>query len=303
MKKFPAFGTVLALLLCSAAAAADPASFDSPDAAVDAVVGALEAGDRAAVLQVFGPENEDLLSTGNTDEDRQIWGEFLKNVKAFRQIEQADDDHATLYAGRERWPFPVPLVRANGVWRFDPESGREEILMRRIGLNELAVIDIMNRVGAVQASFRETDHDGDRVKEFASSILSSAGERDGLYWPDEAGTERSPLDDFMARASDSGYNFDGTDRAPEPYVGYYFRILQGQGPAAPGGAYSYMVGGNMVAGHALLAYPAAYGDTGIMTFMVSESGQVYEADLGDETVSLAPAIKHFDPGEDWALVD
>lgn len=302
MTSFPRLTPILALVATAGVAWCEPARFDSPDAAVQAVVAALEVPDRDAVLKVFGPENEDLLSSGDAAQDKELWINFLLDMKAFSQIELVTEDQATLYAGRERWPFPVPIVRRDGKWSFDAEAGREEILMRRIGLNELAVIDIMSRVGAVQATFRQVDHDGDGVREFAASILSSPDNRDGLYWPDEPGTERSPLGEFMARASDAGYSLDGVDQEPEPYVGYYFRILQGQGPAAPGGAYSYMAGGNMVAGHAVLAYPAIQGETGIMSFMVGEGGIVYEADLGEATLAKVEAISLFDPGEGWAPV-
>ena len=296
------FCTVLAILATGCPAVAEPADFPSPEAALTAMIAALQAGDRPAVLEIFGPENEDLLSTGRPEEDREIWGDFLRNVEIFQQIEPAGEDRAILYAGRERWPFPVPLIRQGSLWHFDPNEGREEILMRRIGLNELAVIDIMTRAAAVQTAFRQKDHDGDGVKEFASSILSSPGKRDGLYWPDAPGTEKSPLGDFMARASDAGYSLDGKDNAPEPYLGYFFRILQGQGPAAAGGGYSYMIGDNMLAGHALLAYPAAYGDSGIMTFAVNEAGIVYQIDLGKETLAEAAAINAFDPDEGWTPV-
>jgi hypothetical protein len=302
MKNFTRLGPILALLASTAVAWSDPARFDTPDAAVSAVVAALEQGNRVAVLEIFGPENEDLLSSDNPGQDKEDWGKFLGDVKSFSRIDVVDD-RATLYVGRERWPFPVPLVHKDGAWSFDPEDAREEILMRRIGLNELAVIDIMRRFGDVQDDFRRKDHDNDGVREFAASILSSPGKRDGLYWPDTPGTERSPLGDFIARANDSGYNFDGADRDPEPYVGYYFRILQGQGPAAPGGAYSYMIAGNMLGGYALLAYPAVYDDTGIMSFMVGESGIVYEADLGEDTLAKAGAITRFDPGEGWAPIE
>lgn len=302
MKNFHRLSALAMLLATTGFAWAEPARFDTPDAAVQAVVAALEMPDREAVLAVFGPENEDLLSTGDASQDQELWLNFLLDMKDFSQIELVTEDQATLYAGRDRWPFPVPIVRHDGKWSFDAEAGREEILMRRIGLNELAVIDIMNRVGAVQETFRQFDHDGDAVREFAATILSSPGGRDGLYWPDEPGTERSPLGEFMARASDAGYSLDGVDQEPEPYVGYYFRILQGQGPAAPGGGYSYMAGGNMVAGHAALAYPAVYGETGVMSFIISESGILYEADLGPDTLAAAEATTLFDPGEGWAPV-
>jgi hypothetical protein len=291
---------LVTLLASTGIAYSEPASFDTPEAAVAAVVAALEAADRNAVLAVFGPENEDILSTGNAVQDKEVWGDFLRDVKSSSQI-KITDTSAILYAGRELWPFPIPLVRQGGGWIFDTEAGREEILMRRIGLNELAVIDIMSRAGAVQAEFRKNDHDGDGVKEFASAILSDPGKRNGLFWPDQPGTERSPLGPAIARANDAGYNLDGTDQYPDPYVGYFFRILQGQGPAAPGGAYSYMIGDNMVAGHALIAYPAAYGDSGIMTFMVSESGIIYEADLGENSIEQVDTILRFDPDERWTV--
>jgi hypothetical protein len=280
-------------------AIAEPARFDTPEAAVSALVTALEAGDKTAVLEVFGPENEDVVSTGAPEEDRRIWGEFLTDVTLVSRIEMKADDRATLYAGRDFWPFPAELVLSDGSWSFDAAGAREEVLARRIGRNELAVIDILRRVGDIQAAYRRTDHDGDGVMEFAASILSSPGARDGLYWPDRPGTEPSSFDDSIARASFTGYSLDGQDQEPEPFGGYYFRILQSQGAAAPGGAYSYMIAGNMIAGHAVIAVPAIYGDTGIMSFMVGESGIVYEADLGEDTLARAAEIEGFDPGEDW----
>lgn len=292
----------LALLALTSAAVAEPARFESPQAAVAALVTALEARDRAAILAIFGTENEDVVSTGDRAEDRQIWGDFLRDVQTVSRIEMETDTRATLYAGREFWPFPTPLVKTDGAWRFDAASAREEVKARRIGRNELAVIDIMRRAVDVQAAYRRTDHDGDGVMEFAASILSSPGARDGLYWPDEPGAEPSPFDDTLARASFTGYRLDGEDRAPEPFEGYYFRILQGQGPGAPGGRYSYMIVGNMVAGHALVAYPAVYGETGIMTFLIGEQGILYEIDLGPDTLATAAGIDVFDIGEETVPV-
>lgn len=293
---------ILALLATTGVATAEPAPFESPEAAVAAVIAALTAKDRAEVLRIFGPESEDILSTGNPEEDREIWGEFLKDVRIFSKIEQAPEGRATLYIGRERASVPLELVLTDGVWRFDVDGAREELLMRQIGRNELAVIDIMGRASEVQANYRRTDHDGDGVKEFAAAILSSPGNRDGLYWPDEPGTEPSPYSETIALASLTGYSLDGTDIEPEPLEGYYFVILQGQGPAAPGGAYSYMIGDNMVAGHALAAFPAIHGETGVMSFMVSEGGIVYEADLGEETLKRAQEIGVFNPEDPWAPV-
>jgi hypothetical protein len=293
----------LGLIASAGLAVAEPARFDTPEDAVSALVAALEAADEAEVLGIFGSENADIVSTGDPKEDSELWGGFLRDALSVSRIELEADDWAVLYVGRDFWPFPAPLVLSDGTWSFDAADAREEVLARRIGRHELAVIDIMRRAGEIQAAYRRTDHDGDGVKEFAASILSSPGARDGLYWPNEPGAAPSPFDATIARASFTGYSLDGEDQDPEPFEGYYFRILQGQGEAAPGGAYGYMVAGNMVAGHALVAYPAVYDDTGIMSFMVSEGGVVYEADLGEDTLSLAAAIEVFDPGEGWSSVE
>lgn len=288
-----------ALMLAGSPLRAEPAHYASPDAAVDAVIAALEARDRAGLLTVFGPENEDVAFTGDADRDVEIWTGFMRDYRRQHSIEMEGPDRAVLHIGREDWPFPAPIVMASGTWSFDAAAAREEVLMRRIGLNELDVIDLMHRAVAVQSAYRQTDHDGDGVMEFASSILSTPGARDGLYWPSEPGTEESPIGAFLARASDSGFSVDGKDQEPDPYLGYYFRILQKQGPGAPGGAHDYLVNGNMIAGHALLAYPAAYGETGIMSFIVGENGIVYEKDLGTDTLSKAEAIESYDPGDGW----
>ena len=302
MKHLIQTSVLLALAASTGTAMADPATFDTPKDAVAALVSALEAADEAAVLDIFGPENADVVSTGDEKEDREVWGDFLRDVHEVSRIEMDADDRATLYAGRDFWPFPAELVLTDGKWSFDAEGARQEVMARRIGRNELEVIDVMRRAGDIQREYRKVDHDGDGVMEFAASILSSPGARDGLYWPDEPGTEPSPFNESIARASFTGYSVDGEDADPEPFEGYYFRILQGQGEDAPGGAYSYMINGNMVAGYAVVAYPAIYGDTGIMSFMIGEQGIVYEADLGDETLARGAEIDVYDPGDDWSEV-
>ena len=177
------------------------------------------------------------------------------------------------------------------------------MLLRRIGQNELDVIELMHGYVRAQALYRSENPDGDGLPSFASAILSSDGKHDGLYWPSAPGEPESPIGDFMARAAADGYQVDGTDVEPEPYLGYYFRVLTKQGPHAPGGALDYMANGQMVAGHALLAFPSDYGDTGVMSFMVGEAGIVYEADLGEETLDVAGAIDSFDPGDGWSPVE
>jgi len=296
-------GAPLALLIAAASpAGAAPASYPTTEAAVGAVIAALEARDRAALVQVFGAENEDVVFTGDQVQDRQIWSEFLRAYRALNRIDANDDGTATLEIGKDLWPFPAPLVKDDAGWHFDMASARDEVLLRRIGENELDVIDVMRRYDAAQDAYRAANPAGDGIPAFAAHILSSPGARDGLYWADAPGAPESPVGDFIARASADGYNFDGTDEDPKPYLGYYFRILTRQGPAAPGGAMDYMVNGHLLAGHALLAFPAAYGDSGVMSFMVSEAGTVYEADLGPDTLAAASAIDSFDPGEGWKPV-
>ena len=218
-------------------------------------------------------------------------------------MEIDNGERATLYIGRDLWPFPADIVAVDGGWSFDAAGAREEVRLRRIGLNELDVIDLLQGYVRAQANYRRTDPDGDGLPSFAAGILSSPGTRDGLYWPPEPGAPESPVGDFMARAAADGYGFEGVDVEPDPYLGYYYRVLQKQGPSAPGGAVNYLVDGRMLAGHALLAFPADYGKSGIMSFMVGEAGVIFQADLGEDTLAVAGAIDAFDPGEAWSPED
>lgn len=291
--------STVALCLGASVAFAEPAIYPTPEAATEAFVAALTAKDRPALLTIFGPESDDLIGTDDPEADAEARDNFLAEYGTFHQIVPAGDDRVELQIGRSLWAFPVAMTKSDAGWSFDVEGARDEILSRRIGMNELDVIEVMHRAITVQAAFRQTDYDGDGVMEFASSILSTPGQRDGLYWPPEEGTPDSPIGAFMAQAAADGISIDGVDQAPVPFLGYFFRILTRQGDAAPGGAYDYMVGGNMVAGHALLAYPAEPGDSGIMSFMVSENGQVYEANLGEATLDVAGAIDSFNPADGW----
>lgn len=292
--------SALALLVGASMALAEPATFPTPEAATEAFVSALQAQDRAALLGVFGPEAEDLISSGDSERDAEAREQFLADYGTFHHIVPAGENRVELQVGRTLWPFPVAMTKSGDGWAFDVAGARDEILARRIGMNELDVIAIMQRAVAVQSAFRQVDYDGDGVMEFASSILSSPGQRDGLYWPPEEGTPESPIGAFMAQAAADGVNIDGVDQAPVPFVGYFFRILTRQGDAAPGGAYDYVVGGNMVAGHALLAYPAEPGVSGVMSFIMGENGEIYEADLGAETLEVAGAMDTFNPGDGWS---
>jgi hypothetical protein len=289
----------LSLALIAAPALAEPQRFASPDAAVEALVAAVRAKDRAAGLAIFGPENEDVVLTGEDAADAEAWTNFIEAFDELHRIAPAVDGVATLYIGKNQWPMPIPIARgADGLWAFDAEAAREEIFFRRIGRNELDAIATLRAYGPVQARFRAVDHDGDGVMEFAARITATAQTRDGLHWPTGADGVESPVGDLAAAA-----DADAPAETREPLHGYYYRILTAQGPAAPGGAMAYRVNGNMVAGHALLAFPADYGESGVMTFMVAENGLVLEADLGPETGALASGIVVFDPGEGWAPAD
>lgn len=213
---------------------------------------------------------------------------------------EAGGDTATIYLGRAQWPFSIPIARgADGSWAFDVDAGREAVNTHRIGSNELDVIALLRAYVRVQAERRRTDLDGDGVVEFAAHVICSEGARNGLYWPSVPGAAESPVGDFVARAAAAGFSVGGAVEAPEPYLGYVYHVLPGQGPNAPGGTMDYIVNGQMVAGHALLAYPANYGVDGVMSFTVCENGLVLEADLGPDTLAVTAAIARFDPGSGW----
>jgi Protein of unknown function (DUF2950) len=292
------FGAVLSLP--GASLAAEAQRFETPEDAVEALVTAVRARSVESALAVFGDGAEDLLLTGERAADREAWDTFLERFDEKAVVETVYDDTAILIIGDDDWAFPAPLAMGeDGLWAFDAEAARDEVLARRIGNNELDVIGLLRGYVEAQAEYRSADWDGDGVMEFASSIISSEGQRDGLFWPDDD----SPIGDFVAKAVASGYSIDGEDQDPEPFSGYYFQMLSGQGEAAQGGAFDYVINGNQVAGHAVLAIPAEYGITGTMTFMVNENGVVMEADLGPETLERALAMTLYDPGEEWVAAE
>ncbi len=290
--------TALAFAFCAAAPVlADPAEFDTPQDALEAMVEALRAQDRAMVLAVFGDEAEDYLSDGDPVEDRLNRLVLLGLYEeGYRMVPQPDGS-VMLAMGAEGWLFPVPLAKnADAKWAFDNEAGREEVLLREIGGNELDVIELMQAYVEIQAEFRQTDYDGDGVMEFASRIISTSSERpDGLFWAEEG----SLMGELFARAVATGYSDGETDHEPEPFSGYFFRILTEQSDAAPGGMMDYMVNDNMVGGHALIAVPAVFGETGVHSFMISENGILLQTVWGEETLDKAATVTSYDPNEDW----
>lgn len=288
-----------------ALASAAPATYPDPQAAVAALITSLENNDREGALAVFGPESEDILLTGEPARDREIWKGFLDAYREMNRIGvESTGDLATLYVGDGQWPFPIRLEKQDdGSWAFNAEAAREEIRLREIGRNEIDVAELMLAYVDIQGEYRLEDHDDDGVMEFASRIISTPGQRDGLYWPADGDEAESPIGTFMAAAAAAGYKFGEEAYDPQPYLGYFYKILTKQGPSAPGGELDFVINGNMVAGHALLAYPAAYEETGVISFMIGESGVLYEADLGPDTAAIAEKMEAFDPEKRWYVLD
>lgn len=295
-----ALALALGLGATATVSAQDASRFESPEAAVDAVVSALHARSAEDMIAVFGEGSDEILFTGEKPRDRAAWTQFLAMYDQSHFVHTIYGDTAVLFIGDEDWAFPAPLVLGDdGLWAFDIEEARTEVTIRRIGRNELEVMDILRGYVVAQTEYRAVDRDGDGVLEFAGSILSSDGTHDGLYWPDG----ESPLGDFIAQAAADGYSRNGEDHDPQPYAGYYYRLLTRQGADAPGGAMDYVVNGHQVAGHGMLAVPASYGDTGIMSFLISENGIVMEADLGEDTLATVIDMFEYNPGEGWSAVE
>jgi len=277
-------------------------TFPTPEAAVAALSAAVDAKDREALRGSFGPVAADIE---NPDEV-QAAGEFLSFAAALdatNRLVPESDNRYTLEVGEKSWPFPIPLVKQDGQWFFDTAAGKEEILNRRIGRNELETLQMVRAYVEAQREYASRDRLGDDVLQYAQRIISSPGLKDGLYWPPDPDGELSPLGPLAAQAEAAGYSQigAGVDTMPEPFHGYCFKILTRQGKSAPGGKYNYVINGRMIAGFALVAWPVEYGNTGIMTFIVNQQGRVYQKDLGAKTRKVAPAIKQYDPDPTWGL--
>jgi Protein of unknown function (DUF2950) len=293
------------LLLCAAllgwsASAFGQELFNTPETAVDALVSAAKSQDREAVLRVLGPDGRAIVISGDSVADRNARERFLSAYDAKHAIELEGDGTRTLIAGNDDWPFPIPLVNKDGEWRFDTKAGLDEILRRRVGRNELSAIQVSLAYVQAQNEYAALDPGGLGPHAYAQRIVSRPGKKDGLYWPTADGEAPSPLGDLAARAAAEGYKTGG---GPIPYHGYYYRILTRQGASASGGAYDYVVKGKMIGGFALLAFPAQYGNSGIMTFMVNHDGTVFQKDLGPNTAARARNINSFAPDQTWTKVD
>lgn len=295
--------TALALLASACASSrglGDSETFASPQAAVDALIASLRPYDEASLRRVLGQDGPEVFSSGDEVADSTARETFLAEYDQRHEI-RVDDDSATLVVGPEDWPMPIPLVHTDDGWEFDLESGDEEILARRIGKNELAAIETCLAIVDAQHEFAALTMDG--TLEYAQKFKSDPGKKNGLYWEVPDGDKPSPLGPLVAEAVAAGYPSAGTKGQVErPYHGYCFRMLTAKGDSAPGGAKSYIVNGRMTGGFGVVAYPAKYANSGVMTFLVDLSGVVYQKDLGDETEKIAGSMKAFDPGEGWTVV-
>ena len=270
--------------------------FGTPEAAVEALVTAARSEDGAAILKVLGPDGKPIVSSGDPVADSNIRQDFVSAYDAKHTIEMEGDGTQTLIIGEDDWPFPIPLINTAGRWQFDTNEGLDEILRRRIGRNELSTIQVSLAYVQAQNEYASLDPAGQGRGVYAQRIVSRPGKKDGLYWPTAEEEEPSPLGDLAAQAAAEGYK-TGSTRIP--YHGYYYRILTRQGAGASGGAYDYLAKGKMIGGFALIAYPAEYGNSGIMTFIVNQDGTVFQKDLGDRTEKIARRIETFDPDAKW----
>jgi hypothetical protein len=298
-----------ALLLASAslpaAAGATPAeaprAFATPEDAVRELADTAKAGELQRLIALFGPGGQDLVDTSDPVTGRHNREVFVAAFAEGWRLADIGPGRKELVLGNEAWPFPVPLVRGPAGWSFDTAAGKEEVLSRRIGRNELAVIRILGTYVGAQRAYASVGHDGKRAGLYARRFGSRPGRQDGLYWPAAPGQPRSPLGVLVAKASEEGYRRKEGE-GPSPFHGYYFRILEAQGKAAKGGAAEYVVDGEMSGGFALVAWPVHYGATGIMTFIVNQDGIVYEKDLGPDTRSAVARLTRYDPDSTWQAV-
>ena len=298
------------LLVLLALAAPHGVTAESPEqkkfadttAAMRALVGAARAADQAALLAILGPGAEDVVSSGDPIADRAAMKRFVTAAGEHTRLETLASGAVVAHLGKDDWPFPIPLVKDGDEWRFDTPAGREELLNRRIGRNELEAIEVCRVYVDAQREYASlmAKEAGGRV--YAQKVRSDSGKRDGLYWDDPTGKHPSPLGPFLAAADAEGYTKPEAGAAPRPYHGYFYRALTAQGPHAPGGARSYVRDGKMTGGFALLGYPAEHGSSGVMSFIVGPEGVVYQKDLGEQTAEAAKAITAYDPDDSWTPV-
>lgn len=289
-------GHALALLFCAPllGIAAEQKTFDSPEDAVQNLIEALRAEDDATLVAIFGEAHKRLVVSPDKAENAVMHSKVLTALQTFHALEPASPTRMTLLVGTEAWPLPIPLVRERGSWRFATEIGEDEIINRRIGANEREAITVLRAYLDAQRQYAARDRNGDEVLEYAQKLASTPGKQDGLYWEAEAGEEPSPFGPLIAASSE----YLKGHAVGDAFRGYHFRVLKRQGKNAPGGAFSYVINGRMIAGFAMVAYPAEYGVTGVMTFIVSNTGTIYEKNVGN----AGSQIKEFNPDSTWNRV-
>ncbi len=307
----PAIAAVGILLLAAASIGAAAAAnltqrtFASPEDAVNALVEAAKAGDRKGLAAILGPEGRELIWSGDRVADQRARERFVRAYEEAHKLERPTEGKAVLVVGRDEWPLPIPVVKAGAAWGFDTAAGKEEILNRRIGRNELDAMQVCLAYVDAQREYARVPREADGLLKYAMKFRSDKDKKNGLYWPTKEGEVQSPLGVLVANARAEGYGH-GHKRSrgrPHPYHGYLYRILTAQGPDAPGGTYDYVVHGNMIGGFALVAFPARYGVSGIMTCIVNHQGVVYQKDLGPDTQQTALAMKAYNPDSTWKNVE
>src|SRR5277367_6490061 len=275
--------------------------FASPDDASNALVTAVKSGDKDGLLAIFGPDSKEIIFSGDPVQDKNIGNLFAAGYDVMHRWRKMPDGGQMLLVGADNFPFPIPLKKnAGGQWFFDTAAGKDEVLNRRIGRNELAIIETCGAVADAQAEYFSQLHDGEKTKQFATKFISDPGKQNGLYWKTPEGQPPSPLGPLAAFATAEGYSVKPD--AHTAFHGYYFRMLKGQSDKAPGGAKDYMVNGKMTGGFAFVAYPAEYGNSGVMTFIINQDGVLLQRDLGKTTTETATAMNEFDPDANWKLV-
>lgn len=276
-------------------------AFNTPQAAAESLIQAAESYDVSTLLEIFGPEGKEFISSADPIRDKANAEGFAARAheKNSVTIDSHDKTRAVLSVGKDDWPLPIPIVKRKGKWYFDSQQGRDEILFRRIGANELDAIQICRGFVEAQQEYASEIHDDSGINQYAQRIISTPGKHDGLYWQNDDGTPGGPIGEAIARAIEEGYSPGKTSG----YHGYYFRVLKGQGPAAPLGQLDYVIEGVMLGGFALVAFPAEYRVTGVKTFMVGYDGDVYEKDLGPDTLNVAQEMERYNPDKTWRLTD
>jgi hypothetical protein len=292
---------MVCFLGCNKAEKPSLSAFSSPDEAAKGLLDAAKAGDQNALLAIFGPNSKDVISSGDAVQDKATVGAFVTGYQEMHRWRKMPDGSQILLIGADNFPFPIPLKKNDsGQWFFDTVAGKDEILRRRIGRNELSVIDVCGALADAQAEYYSRPHDDGSTKQFALKFISDPGKQNGLYWASPDGQPKSPLGPMLAYATSEGYSVKPD--AHQPFHGYYFHMLTSQGSNAPSGAKNYVVNGKMVGGFAFVAYPAEYGNSGIMTFIMNQDGLFLQKDLGKTSAETASAMTEFNPDASWTLV-